>query len=104
MANNKNNIQQITANTQIVFTVKMFFTVIGSILGIFYLFYTLVIKDTMDDLKAESKELRNIASTLQGSVGTLNSNVESLSQRFNDLKELKNNETTTNTSGGFGGQ
>ena len=101
---------QISPNTQIVFTIKMFFTgllsIIGGMIGIFYFFYNIAIKSDIDENKTEINNLttkietfNNDLNGLNISITNLNNSINGLNQRFNDLNNLHN---TSNNSGGFG--
>lgn len=51
-------IAEISANTNVVFTVKTFFGFIGILLGIFFGFYQLVIAPNQTDLKKNQSEIK----------------------------------------------
>jgi len=80
---------QISSNTQIVFTLKSFITTIGTILGIFYGFYQLVVvpkinsteehyKTMFDDQKKQNQIFYDKLGNINSSIGSLNATIESM--------------------------
>ena len=105
----------INANTPIIFTVKSFFATVGTILGLFVGFYTLVIVPSMKKSEKHQKELyieqkEYVTGQFNAFRGTLNKNTNAIglntaalsatNARFNDL----NTSVTrlNNSGGGFG--
>ena len=91
----------ITPDTKIVFTVKSFFGLIGSILAIFFAFYTVIIVPKFEDIESsknnsinEIKEsVNNINIQLMemnNGIGALNGHIEGINNRFNDLNSARN--------------
>lgn len=112
----ENNIQPaqpvvatIGANTQIIFTIKSFFATLGSILALFIGFYFLVVVPRQEKTEEYQKELMVQQKlqidaqfkTVNDGIGQNNSNIETLTKRFNDLNDAV--ESIANTDGGFGG-
>lgn len=106
---NTPKINQINANTQIVFTVKSFFATIATILGIFYGFYQLVVVpkiekteknyETMfNDQKEQNRIFYDKLGNINSSIGTLNATIEALNKQSNN-----NQQPISNTGGSFGG-
>jgi hypothetical protein len=100
-------LKQISGNTQIIFTIKTFFALIGTMLGLFYGFYQLVVVPKVNATEAHYKEMfdaqkdQNTINNQQlininTSLGTLNGIVETL------IKERINNQPVANTGGSFG--
>jgi hypothetical protein len=97
-------LKQISGSTQIVFTVKTFIAFIGTLLGLFYGFYQLVViprMNTIDAMIVEQKEQNKITAAelikINTSIGTLNGTLQVL------VQEKTNTQTTRNTGGSFGG-
>ena len=106
--------QGITANTPIIFNVKSFFGLIGTLLGILFGFYTLVIVPNLKkseqhqkDLYEQQKEfIIDEFSHVKGEISkntkaiNLNTNgVNATNERFRDLNKSIEE---SNNSGGFG--
>lgn len=100
-------LKQISGSTQIVFTVKSFAALIGTILTIFFGFYQLVIVPKVNATETHYKEMfdtqkeQNAATAselikINTSIGTLNGTLEVLT------KERTNGQPVTNTGGSFG--
>lgn len=94
---NEPKTNQISANTQIVFTVKSFFALIGTILGLFFGFYQFVVVPKVDkteehynimfqEQKEQNRIFYNELNKINSSIGSLNTSIETL------------NRTTTSTS------
>lgn len=68
-------VNQIGGNTQIVFTIKSFFTLIGTILGLFFGFYMLVvdprIKKTEDNYNEMYKEQKTLNENFTKEITTI---------------------------------
>ena len=105
----------ISANTPIIFTVKSFFATVGTILGLFVGFYTLVIIPSMKKSEVHQKELyqqQQVYMTgqfneMKGSInkntnaiGLNTSAISATNARFQDLNTSVNN--LNNTGGSFG--
>lgn len=105
---------KINKDTKIEFGIGLFFTTIGSIIGIFFLFYKLVIATQISDIKSDvttfeteyKKEIKEFTKLqtenmimFNSEVNKLNSNITLLNGRFNDLNNSRNN--NQNNSGGF---
>lgn len=105
------NKEIINQDTKIVFTIKSFIATIGTILGIFIGFYTLVItpkfeatdnnikdiiKKVDDGFAENSKQLME----MNNGIGIINGNIEGINNRFKDLNTIRN--TNDNSGGGFG--
>jgi hypothetical protein len=100
---------KINANTQIVFTVKGFLATIGSILTIFYFFYTWVIVPKFDaseknymNLAKDQKEQNTIfyqeISKINVSFGSLSATVNAMN---NNRTYVMNGQNLPNTGGSF---
>lgn len=98
---------QISGGTQIIFTVKSFFALIFTLLGLFYGFYQLVVVPKVNTTEAHyvemfkaQKEQNTITSQelikINTSIGTLNGTVEAL------IREGATTHTVANTGGSFG--
>lgn len=105
----------INANTPIIFTVKSFFATVGTILGLFIGFYTLVIVPSMKKSEEHQKVLYDeqkefIIGEFDEVKGTINTNTNAINlntnaikannDRFHDLNESV--EDIANSGGGFG--
>jgi hypothetical protein len=97
---------RIGADTQIVFTLKTFLATMGTILGLFVGFYTLVIvpkfndsaktqKEMFDEQKAQNQIFYTKFDNINTSLGTLNGTIEALN------KEKINQQAIPNTGGSF---
>lgn len=104
-------IVQIGANTEIVFTIKSFFSLIGAILVIFYGFYQLVIvpkENTMEKHYQEMFDAQRGQNTIfyqdlgniNSSLGSLNSTTSSLVEMINQIK--MNNQSSSKIGGSIG--
>ena len=96
---------EINKNTKIVFSLGMFFSFIGSILGLFITFYFMVVfpqvkevkegqKDYLEHVIYFNKEIDN----LNNSIGNIDKSITGINKRFGDLKSQTNKDTI---SGGF---
>lgn len=104
---NKENIERvatISMDTKVVFSLKMYLSTIGSIIGIFYLFYTLVINPQIKENKEKINKLTEVQIQqlieYNNSITILNSTIEVLSKRFDDINTSV--QSTSNTGGSFG--
>lgn len=99
----------IGASTQIIFTIKSFFATLGSILALFLSFYFLVVVPRQEKTEEYQKELMVQQKlqidaqfkTVNDGIGQNNTNIETLTNRFNDLNTAV--ESIGNSEGGFGG-
>jgi hypothetical protein len=103
-------ITQINGNTQINFTVKSFFALIFTILGLFYGFYQLVIvskiEKTEEHYETIFKDQKEQNRIFYEELGKINNSIGSLNASIEALNKSKNNETQNNianTGGSFGG-
>ena len=89
--NTEPKVKQINSSTQIVFTVKAFLTTIGTILGIFYGFYRMVIiprveltESNYEKMFKDQKEQNTIfygeLNKINNSIGALNSTINALNK------------------------
>lgn len=101
----------IRANTQIVFTVSKFLTLIGSLLGIFFGFYMLVVVPRVDrmeehyetmftDQKAQNRIFYVKFDDMVKSIGLNTTAIQATNARFHDLNESL--EEIANSGGSFG--
>jgi hypothetical protein len=101
-------LKQISGNTQIIFTVKTFFALIGAMLGLFYGFYQLVVvpkvnaTETHYQIMFDAQKEQNIATSqelikINTSIGTLTGTLQVL------VQEKTNGQQMANTGGSFGG-
>jgi hypothetical protein len=101
---------KISADTQIVFTVKGFLTTIGTILMIFYGFYQIVIiprmdsteshyKEMYDDQKKQNKVFYQNFGEIKTSIGSLNASIDELNREIISHDNEKDN---NNSGGSFG--
>jgi len=99
---------QISGSTQIVFTVKSFFALLFTLLGLFYGFYQLVIVPKVNATESHysemfkaQKEQNAVTSAelikINTSIGTLNGTVEAL------VRERATTQQVNNSGGSFGG-
>jgi|JFJP01.1.fsa_nt_gi hypothetical protein len=106
---NEPKVKQINANTQIVFTVKSFLATIGTILGIFYGFYQIVVvpkvnltEQNYSTMFNDQKEQNQI---FYQELGKINSSIGALNATVNALNNNKNynptQQHTPNTGGSF---
>lgn len=109
--NNKSSQNVIGANTQIVFTVSKFLTLIGSILGIFFGFYMLVVVPRVDkmeehyetifnDQKEQNRIFYEKFDDVVKSIGLNTTAIQATNARFHDLNESIEN--IANSGGSFG--
>jgi cell division protein FtsL len=107
-------IKSISSDTQIIFTVKSFITTIGTILGLFIGFYTMVISpnqkrlETMITTQSTEQKVQN--SIFYQELGKINVSIGALSSSVNALNNsnksnVNNNQSNTknNTGGSLGG-
>jgi hypothetical protein len=103
--------KQISSNTQIVFTIKSFLATIGTILGLFYGFYQLVVVpkvnkteehyETMfNDQKEQNRIFYQELGNINSSIGALGASVNALN---NNKSYVQSQQTIPNTGGSFGG-
>lgn len=96
----------INGDTQIVFTIKSFITLLVTIISLFFGFYKLVIAPGIDEQKEDlkitkiemAKRFDNINSELvkiNNGIGQINGALSGINARFDDLKR-------NNNSGGLG--
>lgn len=101
----------INQNTEIRFTLKAFIGTIGTILGIFIGFYTLVIQPKFEshETKMESiikkvdngfDNVSNKLIELNNGMGVVNGNIEGINNRFRDLNQQR--QSNGNSGGSFG--
>jgi cell division protein FtsB len=101
-------LKQISGNTQIIFTVKTFFALIGTMLGLFYGFYQLVVVPKVNATEAHYKEMfdaqkdQNAATSqelikINTSIGTLSGILQVI------VQDKANGQPVANTGGSFGG-
>jgi hypothetical protein len=100
-------LKQISGSTQIVFTVKTFAALMGTMLTLFIGFYELVVVPKVNATESHYKEMfqaqkeQNTATTqelikINTSIGTLNGTVEAL------VRERSNSQPVANTGGSLG--
>lgn len=110
-----NNVGTISANSQIIFTVKSFFATIGSILGLFVAFYFTVFVPRADKTEEYQKqlyqqqqvyisgELTEIKQSIDNNTKAIGINttaIRATNDRFKDLN--RSVESIANSNGGFG--
>jgi hypothetical protein len=104
-------VKQISANTQILFTVKSFFTLIGTILVLFFGFYRIVIVPKIDkteehyqimyeDQKVQNRLFYEELGKINQSIGSLSSTIESLAKPTDD-KALTKATQSSNDANNF---
>lgn len=105
---NKSTISQ---ETQVVFTIKSFIATIGTILGLFIGFYTLVIQPKFTSHETRMEKILDKVDVgfdnvniqlmeMNNGIGALNGHVEGINNRFRDLN--KSREVSGANEGGFG--
>jgi uncharacterized membrane protein YgaE (UPF0421/DUF939 family) len=109
-----NSTNTISKDTRIIFTLGHLFSLLGSMIGLFFGFYMFVIrpeinnnkenissfkKEINEEVKVLTKEQTENMIEFNHTVSKLNSNIELLNQRFNDLHNARNSQN--NTQGGF---
>jgi hypothetical protein len=102
------SVKQIGANTQIIFTMKSFFATIGTILGLFFGFYELVVvpkvnktEEHYEVMFSDQKEQNRI---FYEELGKINSSIGSLSTSIENLNKTNPiTQPVANTGGSFGG-
>lgn len=101
-------VNKIGASTQIIFTMKSFFALIGTLLGLFYGFYQIVIvpkvnatekhyETLFNDQKEQNRIFYEKLGNINTAIGTLNSSVENLN------KKPANDKHINNSGGSLGG-
>jgi hypothetical protein len=104
-------LKQISGGTQIIFTVKSFFALIGTILGLFYGFYQLVVVPKVNlteknyemmftDQKAQNTIFYQELGKINTSIGALGASVNALN---NNADYIQSKQNVPNTGGSFGG-
>ena len=104
-------LKQISGGTQIIFTVKSFFALIGTILGLFYGFYQLVVVPKVNlteknyemmftDQKAQNTIFYQELGKINTSIGALGASVNALN---NNAGYIQSKQNVPNTGGSFGG-
>lgn len=103
MAENNKNINQINSNTQIVFTVKSFFALISTIIGLFFGFYQLVVVPKMNNhdeqYKTIIKDQKEQNKLFYDELGKINSAINTLNTSIIILNNSRSVNTGTSTSG-----
>ena len=105
---NEPRLEQINANTQIVFTMKGFIGTILTILGMFYGFYQLIVvpkinmietnyKDMFNEQKQQNTIFYQELGKINTSIGSLNATIEALN------RNRTTNQNLMNSGGSFGG-
>ena len=103
-------LKQISGGTQIIFTVKSFFALIGTILGLFYGFYQLVVVPKVNlteknyemmftDQKAQNTIFYQELGKINTSIGALGASVNALN---NNTGYIQSRQNVPNTGGSFG--
>lgn len=91
----------IGGNTKIIFTVKNFFTLIGTIMGLFFGFYQLVITPKLDRYEKQI-EIQNYQNRLfYEELSKINSSIGSLNSTIENVGVNKIEQPNINTSGSF---
>ena len=101
---------QLVAASQIIFTVKSFFALIGTILGLFYGFYQLVVVPKVNlteknyemmftDQKAQNTIFYQELGKINTSIGALGASVNALN---NNTGYIQSRQNVPNTGGSFG--
>jgi hypothetical protein len=101
-------LKQISGSTQIIFTIKTFFAFIGTMLGLFYGFYLLVVVPKVNATETHYQEMfqaqkeQNAATAselikINTSIGTLTGTLQVI------VQEKSNSQPVANTGGSFGG-
>jgi len=81
--------QGITAETKIIFTLKSFFSLMGSMIGLFFGFYMLVIGPKLKDQDTKYDQINTQLIQIHNGIGTLNGTVDGMNERFNDLRNQR---------------
>ncbi len=103
---NENN--QINSNTQIVFNIKGFFGLLGSMLALFFGFYMLVVvpkinatekhySDMFEDQKEQNKLFYQELGKINTSIGSLSATIEAMNKTASSPRN-----TIANSSGSIG--
>jgi hypothetical protein len=107
---NMPNKDKISLETQVNISMKMFLSLLGGMIALFFGFYSLVVAPKLTDhdkLIEENRtnqteqltEINKQLMEMNNGIGNLNGTVDGMNGRFNDLRDLRNDEE--NTSGGF---
>lgn len=101
------NINKITPETKVVFSVKMFLSTIASILTIFVSFYLVAVAPKFDDTKEDIKEINERMDSMNdkmieinNGIGVINGNIDGINNRFRDLNTIRDDHQ--NSGGSFG--
>lgn len=96
---------EIDKNTKIIFTMGMFFSLLGSLLGLFIGFYIMVISPQVKDVKDTQKDylehviyFNSEIDKLNNSIGNIDNTITTINNRFSDLRNQTQRDTL---SGGF---
>lgn len=113
--NKGDNVTSINSNTQVVFTIKSFFSTIGAILGIFAAFYFVVFEPRITESQIHQKDLyleqskfmteqfKDIKKSVDGNTAAIGLNtvaIKGTNDRFEDLNTSV--EDLAETRGSFG--
>jgi hypothetical protein len=79
----------ITAETKIIFTIKSFFGLMSSIIGLFFGFYMLVVDPKIKDHDAKYDKINEQLIQINNGIGTLSGTVDGMNERFNDLRNQR---------------
>lgn len=97
-------LRQISGSTQIVFTVKTFIAFIGTLLGLFYGFYQLVVVPRMNTTDAMIVEQKDQNKTTAAELIKINTSIGTLTGTLQVLvQEKTTGQPVGNSGGSFGG-
>ena len=106
MAGENGNIG-LSPDTKIVFSIKMFFSTIASILTIFVSFYLVAVAPKFDDTKEDIKEINERMDSMNdkmieitNGIGVINGNIDGINNRFRDLNTIRDDHQ--DSGGSFG--
>ena len=99
-------VKQISGGTQIIFTVKSFFALLGALLGLFYGFYQLVVvpkvNATESHYETMYKDQRDQNKIFYDQLGKINTSIGALGASIDALNRANDNQAHANNNGGSG--
>jgi hypothetical protein len=100
-------VKQISGGTQIIFTVKSFFALIGAMLGLFYGFYQLVVvpkvNATESHYETMYKDQRDQNKIFYDQLGKINTSIGALGASIDALNRANDNQVHNNSNNNNGG-
>jgi hypothetical protein len=100
-------VKQISGGTQIIFTVKSFFALIGAMLGLFYGFYQIVVvpkvNATESHYETMYKDQRDQNKIFYEELGKINTSIGALGASIDALNRANDNQAHANANNNSGG-